>query len=366
MSRRLVLCIDGTNNEPLAGRTNVQRLYRMLARTPTQLTYYQPGVGTIAPYGVLGGLRRRALMVLDSVSAWMLQRHVCATYRYLMSHYEDGDEIAIFGFSRGAYAARVLAGMLHKVGLLHEGMDEMVAFAWKTYAEAPIGEASNRFRKTYARRFGNIRFLGLWDTVSAVGTPWKPRTFHYTFGNPIVESVRHAVALDERRAMFVQNLWTHDAVDGQDLKEVWFAGAHSDVGGGYPDDEAGLSLIALAWMLREAQAAGIAIDDDAVEPFLGAAPVAPQTRVGALVARHHADVQHDELARHRWWRVVEYLPLPRWRPDAAGVWYRRFRCHRERARTVAPTATIHRSVEARIASGHAAPENLPPLPTYAD
>jgi len=355
--RRIVVCVDGTNNHPGAGYTNIQRLVRMLDADAGQLIYYQPGAGTIEPPLALP-LSRRVMMFVDSVSAVMLQRHVCAAYRFLMAHYRPGDQLYFFGFSRGAYAVRVLAGMLGKVGLLREGFDEMVPFAWRTYLARGNRDAASEFRNAYGHYVRGIRFLGLFDCVSAIGSPWRPRTFERTFRNRSVQTVRHALALDERRAMFVPNLWADSDTpedDGEganaatDVAQVCFAGVHADIGGGYPDAEAGLSLIPLAWMKQEAEHAGLRF-----RPRVSARLLDPghqeASSAEAVGARHATARAHDELAAHWYWRLMEACPLPRWRRDEGERWTRRWRPHLGKPRYLPPSATHHASVQARIDS----------------
>ena len=116
MPRNVVLCLDGTSNKYAAANTNVVKLYAMLDRTRIdQLSYYQPGIGTFAPPGVWGHIKQWFITRLDLAIAWLLSDHVTDAYRFLMRYYQDGDLIFIFGFSRGAYTARVLAGMLHGI-----------------------------------------------------------------------------------------------------------------------------------------------------------------------------------------------------------------------------------------------------------
>ena len=134
MAKKIVLCLDGTSNKFAAANTNVVKLYAMLDRTrPDQLSYYQPGIGTIPPPGVWGKFKQWFITRLDLAIAWLLPNHVSDAYRFLMRYYQDGDSIFIFGFSRGAYTARVLAGMLHKVGLLTQGNEELIPFAWDMF-----------------------------------------------------------------------------------------------------------------------------------------------------------------------------------------------------------------------------------------
>jgi uncharacterized protein (DUF2235 family) len=326
-----------------------------------QVTYYQPGVGTLAPAGVYLRARRKVLQVLDSASAWMIYRHVASAYSFLMDTHQLGDQLFVFGFSRGAYTARVLCGMLATVGLLRQGMVEMMPFAWDAYRGIqPSADDRNRreqFRRAahFKKRFAHhadLRFLGIWDTVSSVGTPWRPRVFPRSSANRELKVVRHAVALDERRAMFAQNLWRGNPKHKQDVKEVWFAGVHGDVGGGYPDAEAGLALITLAWMVREAKELGMTFDPRTEAEIL------PDLDPEA-VARHFAAAPlHDSLTKA--WQLLEYLPMPRWEQAGNGRWQRRWRAHAGRRRYVPPEALVHTSVFLRTRAGaDYAPPNLP-------
>jgi uncharacterized protein (DUF2235 family) len=361
MAKRIVVCLDGTNNRFGDSETNVLRIFRMSTRDPAhQIAYYQPGVGTIAPEQVLGHVRQLFLRALDSATAWMLQRHVSSAYRFLMRHWEPGDEIFVFGFSRGAFAARVLCGMLFKVGLLHAGMEEMLPFAWREYRRERDFKRAATFRRIFSRRV-RVKFLGVWDTVSAVGTPWRPRRFDYTARNRDIDVVRHAIALDERRVMFAQNQWTAKPTPGQDVRELWFPGVHSDVGGGYAPGDDALSLISLAWMLGEAQAAGLHVDPaiatgiflprgDAAQPFSASDALARMT------ATHHGAARHESLRGA--WSALEWLPVPRWVVGDDGAYtHRLWRWHRGNARALRAGALIHESVDLRrrhVSSDYAA------------
>jgi uncharacterized protein (DUF2235 family) len=258
MPRRIVLCLDGTSNKYAAANTNVVKLYAMLDRaTNDQLAYYQPGIGTIAPPGMWGRMKRWIATRLDLAMAWLLEAHVTDAYRYLMRYYQEGDQIFIFGFSRGAYTARAVAAMVYKVGLLTQGNEELIPFVWDTFKREHDQKIYQGFAQTFSRNV-TIHFLGLWDTVSSVGWAWHPEHLQFTANNRAVQIVRHAVALDERRAYFVQNLWGQDPPT--DIEQVWFPGVHCDVGGGYPEGRGGqssLSKIALRWMVGKAEAAGL-------------------------------------------------------------------------------------------------------------
>src|ERR1017187_4746208 len=170
VGRNIVLCLDGTNNKYAAVNTNVVKLYAILDKKSDQLSYYQPGIGTFAPPGMWGNFKKKLITRLDLAIAWLLEDHVSDAYRFLMRYYEEGDCIFLFGFSRGAYTARVLAAMLYKVGLLSKGNEELVPFAWEmfTHKSSLDQEPCAGFRRTFAREV-TVHFLGLWDTVSSVG-----------------------------------------------------------------------------------------------------------------------------------------------------------------------------------------------------
>jgi uncharacterized protein (DUF2235 family) len=353
MPRNLVLCLDGTSDKFSKTNTNVVNLYTMLARTPDQqLSYYQPGIGTMAPAAFWGRVRKWFVKQIDLAIAWFLSDHVTDAYRFLMRYYQDGDRIYIFGFSRGAYTARALAGMLHKVGLLTQGNDELISFAWDKFKNEDNKELAQKFKDTFSRSV-RVHFLGLWDTVSSVGWAWDPKHLPYTQNNPSVEIVRHLVALDERRAYFVQNLW---GTMPTDVEQLWFPGVHGDVGGGYPVDRAGLSALALQWMTDKAIAAGLLID-----PSIRAI-VLPQQSSPDYAAPYVADPANESLTG--WWWIPEFIPKPYRDPKAN--FEKRWMIHAGRHRCVAKDAKIHPAVYERmkLVPGYN-PPNLPgpPPPT---
>ena len=349
MAKNLVLCLDGTSNRYAATNTNVVKLYAMLDRNRNdQLSYYQPGIGTFTPPGVWGRIERWYITRLDLAIAWLLSDHVTDAYRFLMRYYQHGDSIFIFGFSRGAYTARVLAGMLFKVGLLTQGNEELIPFAWDMYKRHQDPQVAQGFQQTFSRPV-RVHFLGLWDTVSSIGwAAWAPKHFEYTENNPGVETVRHAVALDERRAYFVQNLW---GTVPADVEQVWFPGVHCDVGGGaYPENESGLSATALQWMAGKAEAAGLILDPNMK------AIVLPQQSTPEYAAPYAGGPPHESLTG-LWW-ILEYLPK-RYKDPAAGF-AMRWMIHAGRPRYVRDDARIHVSVFERtnLVPGYR-PKNLP-------
>jgi uncharacterized protein (DUF2235 family) len=353
MARNVVLCLDGTSNKYERDKTNVVKLYQLLDRaTEDQLAYYQPGIGTMPPPSLWSALGKWIVSKLDLAVAWLLEQHVCDAYRFLMRTYQPGDRIFIFGFSRGAYTARALAGMIHTVGLLTHGNEDLIPFAWAAFKAKANWKDAAGFKATFSRKV-RIHFLGVWDTVSSVGWMWHPSSLRFTKDNPSVEIVRHAIALDERRAYFPQNRWTEEPRLGQDVLEMWFPGVHCDIGGGYVERDSGLSKITLAWMIEYAVAAGLLIDavvkgrilppddtDDSASP-----------RVDAAI--------HESL--RGWWWIAEVLPKRIQHP--AANFATRWLLHLGRRRYVSDNAVIHASVWERMkAMPSYAPRNLPKAP----
>ena len=351
MARNIVLCLDGTSNQFSAKNTNVVKLYAMLDRKRNdQLSYYQPGIGTYPPPGVWGKIKRWFVTRLDLAIAWLLPEHVTDAYRFLMRYYQEGDTIFIFGFSRGAYTARVLAAMLYKVGLLTQGNEELIPFAWDTFKKEHDEARYQEFQKTFSRPV-RVHFLGLWETVSSIGwVPFAPQHFQFTQNNPAVDIVRHAVALDERRAYFLQNLW---GTTPADVDQVWFPGVHSDVGGGgNPQNESGLSAITLKWMVEKAEAERLKLD-----PTMKATVLPAQNLPNASYVAPYAGGPPHESLSGLWW-IPEYVPM-RYK-DPATHFTPGWICHRGRSRQVLGNAKIHESVFERmkLVPGYD-PKNLP-------
>jgi uncharacterized protein (DUF2235 family) len=352
-ARRLALCLDGTSNKYAKANTNVVKLCGMLEKSsPNQLVYYEPGIGTMVPPGVFGRPARWLYTRVDLAFGISLGSEVQRAYGFLMDHYRDGDRIYLFGFSRGAYTARALAGMLYKVGLLEPGNEELIPFAWSMYLRGHGDDDKDLvdgFRHTFCHR-PFIHMLGLWDTVSSVRWALKDVVLDFTASNPLVQIVRHAVAIDERRAYFRQNLWAEGSTPGQDVEQLWFAGCHCDVGGGYPEPEAGLSKVALKWMIATATKAGLTFNPAALEYEL-------PMKVWPDSAPANALAQQHESLRGPWW-IVEVIPK-RFK-DPKNNWKPAWAIPLGARRSIDTNATVHASVVERIQGGHYHPENLPP------
>ncbi|NUT50845.1 MAG: DUF2235 domain-containing protein [Saccharothrix sp.] len=293
--RTLVLCLDGTRNEPETGTTNVVRVYDIAVKDERQLVYYDPGVGTMGSRAAATRFGKSLTRFAGLVFGFGIKDKMEEAYRFLVHHYRRGDRIFVFGFSRGASTARALVGMLRTVGLLRPGADNLVPYALKLYTRSGnkkrAKEQADAFWElcaAFEQRFGRpgfpdrfqpqVDFLGVWDTVKSVGwLNWRARyeqaRWPFTRKLPNVACGRHALAIDERRRHYEDYRFDQAQValgDGR-LREVWFAGVHSDVGSARRDDHH-LSDIALKWITDEAVAAGLRIDEAAYRRHITVSP----------------------------------------------------------------------------------------------
>lgn len=295
MPKNIVLLSDGTGNS--AGKlfkTNVWRLYQALDLSGAdQIAYYDDGVGSSSfkPMAVLGG-----------AFGWGLKRNVLDLYSFLCWNYQSDDRIYCFGFSRGAFTIRVLTGLIDSQGLIRANtkseLKRLAREAFRAYRqeryrttlglERPARMLRNTITRAHSRVWGlegyralktpagiPITFVGLWDTVAAYGLPIEELTRAWNAFFPLsapnrnpAESVQracHALAIDDERKTFHPVLWNEERLPGQNrqtahiaeetISQVWFAGMHSNVGGGYPDDA--LAHVSLDWIMGEAEGAGI-------------------------------------------------------------------------------------------------------------
>ena len=360
MPKNIVICCDGTGNEYGAANSNVVKLYWTLSAEEKQIAYYHPGVGTMGARNALTAVGKWWTKVRGLAFGYGFSDNIADVYSFLMNEYETGDQIFIFGFSRGAYTARALCGLLHMCGLLTPGNEPLIPYALRLYkSNDPCKfEIASGFRSTFSVPCKPY-FLGLWDTVSSVGwilDPVHTKGGHlpYTAALPDVPIVRHAVSIDERRAFFRQHLVHLAPNTNQNLKEVWFAGVHSDVGGGYAEAESGLSKIALRWMLCEAQSAGLEIDPQKVIDVLGGkSPYGAPDPKGKL---------HKSL--HGFWWLGEFWPklyyYPVSQPGQPTQWKRGITLNLGRTRVIPNGIDIHQSVLDRIRDvASYRPKNLP-------
>ncbi len=343
MPKKIVVCCDGTGNEVGTRGSNVIKLYKMLARTAAQIAYYHPGVGTMGARSALTQIGRWWTRVIGLAFGYGISENIADAYQFLMRTYEPGDEMYLFGFSRGAYAARSLCGMLHAVGLLTRGNEAQIPYAIRLLKLTPPDFAVLAdFKKTFSREC-KPHFVGLWDTVSSVG--WVYNAVHFPFttaaSNADFRLVRHAVSIDERRSFFRQNLFSKPHDPQQDIQEVWFAGVHSDVGGSYPER-----------MVCEAELAGLEVDSDRKAEILGG--ITPYVAPDPLTKN-----QHESLTGP-WW-ISEFWPKIVHVETAPDTWKKTFRLNLGRRRNIAPGVVVHESVEARLKDPKVGyrPSNLP-------
>jgi len=329
--KNIVICADGTGNSFGAQVSNVSRLVQLidLNNPEQQVAIYDQGIGTdpryvnaVKEYKDKEREQRRALTITDPPfqARWLpsrvvrvaglaigygLRRNVKELYTVLAQCYEHGDCIYLFGFSRGAFTVRVLAGLLFRCGLLpkdapdFDGKFEQAYSLYKPHLQD--FDAVARFKAHVLTP--RVHFLGIWDTVKSYGGIW-PQSLPHLRHNPIVDTVRHALALDEQRSWFLPTSWggidsdrvmDDPAYRAQDVVEIWFRGVHSDVGGGFGDDAA--AMIPLRWMLNEAKRAGLRLNQAGRDLAVSADPECPPL--------------HESLTGG--WLITEYLP--RWELD---------------------------------------------------
>jgi len=341
VSKNIVVCLDGTGNQLKAkGNTNVVQLYEMLDLSdPTrQIAYYDPGVGTFSAQGAWTPLARRVTKLAGLAVGLGLRTNLAEAYTYLMQEYEEGDRLFVFGFSRGAYTARALAGLLHAAGLLRPGSENLVPYAISVYARNKTWSRDDwtqlhRFAGAFSRKVDSrtsvpVDFMGLWDSVKAAGVlRWNLRWL-YTRQIPNVRTVRHAVSIDEKRRPYHEYLISSpEKPPTPVIEEVWFAGVHSDVGGTF-DDDPRLPQITLKWMAEGAATVGVILKKDAY-------------RKSCTVSTDNAS---GTIHRMGWvWWLLTY-----------------------RHRKVPPDARIHQSVRDRILADPGYGSKVPPTALYED
>jgi uncharacterized protein (DUF2235 family) len=276
---------------------------------------------------------------------------IADAYSFLMDTFEPGDHLFLFGFSRGAYIVRALSGMLHMFGLIRPKEYNLIGYATemlKQKQDANSFRVAADFKRTFSRECKPY-FTGVYDTVSSVGWVWDPVHVPYTARDPDLSIGRHALAIDERRCFFRQNLWSRP-IPTQDIKQVWFAGVHSDIGGGYAESESGLAKIALEWMLCEASKAGLLVDGQRAATVLGYAG-------GHYAVPNEAAVMHNSLTSV--WTLLEPLPH-RYVDMSVSPPKTKIKFPFGRRRQIPEGAAVHESVEKRMAfdPGYR-PPNLP-------
>ncbi len=264
MSKNIVVLSDGTAQSGGEGHdTNVYKLFKMLEnRTPEQIVFYDPG------------LRTDWRKLTGNAAGMGITRNILECYRFIFDHFEAGDRLFLVGFSRGAATLTSLSHFIHRFGILPRSRPGLIRQAWRIFKRQDWAGAAD-FANRYHTMWTRVHFLGVWDTVAALGVPWTGldvlidrvpifrHRFHRFDLSEVVVHGRHAVAIDDARKSFHPELWPDPRVGGSGtkqrvstmkpvstMKQVWFAGSHSDVGGGYGERQ--LSDIALQWMLCEA------------------------------------------------------------------------------------------------------------------
>ena len=273
MAKTIILCADGTWNTPHGSTvsvvdTNVRKLYMALVNAETQLKYYDSGVGTDGtPLDHLVG---------GAMGEGLFQK-VQDCYAFLSNVHDPGDRIYLFGFSRGAFTARSVAGMIAGFGVPTVNMDNLtVSKIFAAYRE-PNAEKKQAIKAQLTATYGlqpvTVAMVGVWDTVGSLGIPvglfsdlnQQKYGFLDTAIHSCIEHAYHAVCIDERRAQFEPTLWTETdgspLANNEQVEQVWFPGVHCDVGGSYEQSQ--LSDITLSWMLQKAKKHGLVLSPEA-------------------------------------------------------------------------------------------------------
>jgi uncharacterized protein (DUF2235 family) len=269
MNKRIVICADGTWNRPEKDlekdhATNVLKLARAIKPIADdgvpQQVFYDWGIGSYYD-SMIGGATGRGL-----------HKNIMDAYRYIVQNYSPGDEIYLFGFSRGAYTVRCLCGLINNCGIVTRPDAKLIQQAFdhykmKTQPFSPDGDRSVAFRLQHSHPSREVAFVGVWDTVGAMGIPLsflgmfedKDEFYDAKLGRN-VKVARHALALDEHRSDFEPTIWAPRT--SIDIQQVWFIGAHSNIGGSVApnDDGSTLSDIALQWMISQARAVNLTVE----------------------------------------------------------------------------------------------------------
>ncbi len=321
----IIICADGTWNRPeeRPGHdfpTNVLKIARGISPETSdnisQIVFYDWGLGSYHNNFTAGGFGRG------------IDKNIMDCYRFIVHNYEPGDQIYLFGFSRGAYTVRSLAGMINNCSILKRMEAFRIKEAFELYKNPEI-KPDDKTSKDFCQQFSvagitKIKFIGVWDTVGALGIPLRMLGFvdekQLFYDNKIganIEIARHALALDECRKDFKPTIWRRRK--GLDLVQLWFAGVHSDVGGSYPPDPDGgcLADTPLGWMINEAEKAGLSFEHHLKQNLKGKATANAHEEYQGfykLLGRHHRHIpKHTGLHPS----VMERLEaIPKWQPPS--------------------------------------------------
>jgi uncharacterized protein (DUF2235 family) len=416
-NRHLVICCDGTGNEISENISNVLKLYRTLRKTaktqPNQLVFYDPGVGTLARPNPWKKWRQDVYAIFALATGYGLDDNILNSYEFIVDNFQEGDDIWLFGFSRGAYTVRALAGLIHKVGLISKPQANLAGSGLTAYKQfssdsspsaagfhpsqltdagapadvtPPREDQAAQYARILSVQWPTIKFVGVWDTVASVIVPRPDRlyrpsleTLAFVRHNPSIEIFRQAISIDERRRMFRLQpwdeggkFWPHryappDKWRDQDSLQVWFAGVHADIGGGYPEKESALSKYPLLWMIEEAVKCGLKVDRRTVNQ-LGWGRKRKNSSFSYVRPGFLPDP--DNPASAAWqphdsmnpaWRAIEYLP----KKDKYKEWPQResalgFYIPDAEPRLIPDGACIHQSALDKIAQDSSyRPVNIP-------
>lgn len=373
--KNIVICCDGTGNcfsvpNPEGPRdkkngqnSNVVKLYTALEVSNRQVAYYHPGVGTMGAPNATNWLTKEWSRVKGLAFGAGFRDNVLDAYRYLMEVYNDNggggheDKVFLFGFSRGAYTARALAGLLHGYGLLCRGNEGHLPYAWRMFVEQHKNRSltsvkpDDTFLRTFSHQSFKIHFVGVCDTVSSVGWVYTPLKLFNVASNPSIVHARHAVSIDEHRCFFMDNLYD-DRNTTTDIVQVWFAGVHSDVGGSYVQPEAGLANESLRWMLAEAKA-----KDLLTEPYREALVLGTGKEDHPLLYVRPLSWKLHKSLKRGWW-LLELLPHTYYNKEF-GAEYKRVPLG-VRLRDLPDGALVHESVWKRMEGQHPGAEPYHP------
>ena len=345
MKKNIILLSDGTGNGAAKrNKTNVWRLFDVLdLHRDDQVAFYDDGVGSqeFLPFKLLGG-----------AFGWGLKRNVRELYKFLCRNYNEGDRIYLFGFSRGAFTVRMLAGMIDYCGVYNDSNDEQILdeVARHNYNAFRSSFGTGLLTKIVRIFFGkkkpietkqmpHIEFIGVWDTVDAYGFPidelaiiWNYLIYPIHFPDyklsSKVKKACHALSVDDERHTFHPVLWDESGeTDPERIEQVWFPGVHSDVGGGYP--KYNLALVALDWMIAKAEA---------LKPEIGS------PGLHLIMQRREAFIKHSDWHGHQHDSRAMAGAYYRYKPrDIEKL------CNNEKNGVLIKIPKIHRSVMERIA-----------------
>lgn len=265
MDKNIVVCCDGTNSQFGGVNTNVGQLFNALSPdSADQQACYEPGVGTFGADFFSVNIGRPLGKALGAAFGYGLTQNLENAYRHVVDRYVPGDRLFIFGFSRGAFTARSLASLVDRYGVLEATARDRVPALVKAFLDDE--SAAPEHHGVLCRCAPH--FVGVWEMVGALGLLLRLRRFHNNRLSPGVAHGVQALAIDEKRKRFEPTLWDTQALGpNQQVRQAWFVGVHSDVGGGYADRD--LADLSLRWMIEHAEAAGLKFASNVPERIAG-------------------------------------------------------------------------------------------------